>query len=94
MQLSEMSMSHTSKAQGGYSLTFNMGGGRANIWGPKMSLNQYLRSVNCNMDKNSIFGVHKSGERKDRGIFLALTSHGMQCDPEFANHETNVLLLF
>ena len=44
------------------------------------------------MDKHSIFGVHKSEERKARGICLALTSHGMQCDPEVANHETNVLV--
>ena len=48
--------------------------------------NQYLGSVNYNMDKNSKLVVHKSEERKNRGICLALTSHGMQCDPEVANH--------
>ena len=58
-------------------------------------LNQYLGSVNYNMDKNSTFGtVQKSEERKNCGICLALTSHGMQCDPEVANHEINVLVLF
>ena len=46
------------------------------------------------MDKHSIFGVEKSEERKDRGICLALTSHGLQRDPEVANHETNVLVSF
>ena len=56
----------------------------------KFTLNQYLGSVNYKMDKNSIFGVHKSEERKNRGICLALTSHGVQCDPEVANHEINV----
>ena len=60
----------------------------------KFTLDQYLASVNYNIDKHSIFGVHKSEERKNRGICLALTSHGMQCDPEVANHETNVLVLF
>ena len=57
-------------------------------------LNQYLESVKYNMDQNSIFGVLKSEERKNRGICLALTSHGMQCDPQVANHEINVLVLF
>ena len=60
----------------------------------KFTLNQYLGSVNYNMDKHSIFGVHKSEERKDRGICPALTSHGMQCDLGVANHEINVLVLF
>ena len=46
------------------------------------------------MDKNSIFGVRKSKDRKNRGICLALTSHGMKYDPEVANHEINVLVLF
>ena len=59
----------------------------------KFTLNQYLGSVNYNMDTNSIFGVHKSEERKDRGICLALTSHGMQYDPQVANHEINVMVL-
>ena len=45
------------------------------------------------MDKNSIFVVQKSEESRDRGISLALTSHGMQCDLEVANHEINVLVL-
>ena len=43
------------------------------------------------MDKNSIFWVYKSQERKNRGIQLALTSHGMVCDPGVANHKLNVL---
>ena len=60
----------------------------------KCTLNQYLGYVNYNMDTNSTFGPHKSEERKDRGIGLALTSHGLQCDSEVANHEINVLLLF
>ena len=30
-------------------------------------LHQYLGSLNYNMDKNSIFGVHESEERKNRG---------------------------
>ena len=60
----------------------------------KFTLNLYLGSVNDNMDTNSIFGVHKSEERKNRGICLPLTSPGMQCDPEVANHEINVLVLF
>ena len=57
----------------------------------KFTSNQYVGSVNYNMDKHSIFGVHKSEERKDRG---ALTSHGLQCGSEVPNHETNVLVLF
>ena len=52
----------------------------------KFTLNQYVGSVDYNMDKNSIFWIHKSEERKNRGNCLALTSHGMQCDPEVANH--------
>ena len=32
----------------------------ANIWDLKFYVNQYLESVNYNMDKNSIFRVHKS----------------------------------
>ena len=61
---------------------------------PKFMLNQYLGSVNYNMDQNSMFGVHKSEDSKNRGICLALTSHGMQCDLGVANHEINVLVLF
>ena len=60
----------------------------------KFTLNQYLGSVNYNMDKNSIFWVHKSEKRKNGGICLVLTSYGMQCDPEVANHEITVLVLF
>ena len=42
---------------GGYSITVNTGGGvHANIWGPKFTLNQYLGSVNYNMDKIQYFG--------------------------------------
>ena len=72
---------------------FQYGGVRANISVRKFTLNQYLGSVNYNKDKNSILGVNKSEERKNRGICLAVTSHGMQCYPEIANHEINVLLL-
>ena len=32
-------------------------------------LNQYSGSVNYTMDKNSIFGVHKSEKRENRGIW-------------------------
>ena len=53
----------------------------------KFTSDQYMGSVDYNMDKHSIFGVDKSEERKDRGICLALTSHGTQCDPEVANHK-------
>ena len=56
----------------------------------KFTLNQYLGAVNYNMGNNSIFRVHKSEERNNRGICLALTSHGMQCDPEVANHVIDV----
>ena len=62
---------------GGYSLTFNTGGSVPIFGVRKFTLNQYLGSVNDNMHKNSIFGVHKSEERKNRGICLALASHGM-----------------
>ena len=80
---------------GGYSLTCNTGQHSVPTFGVrKFTLNQYLGSVNDNMDKNSIFGVHKSEERKNHGICLALTSHGMQCDPEVANHEIDVSVLF
>ena len=79
---------------GGYSLTFNTGGSVPIFGVPKFMLNQYLGSVNYNMDQNSIFGVHKSEDRKNRGICLALTSHGMQCDLGVANHEINALVLF
>ena len=41
----------------------------ANIWGLKFYVHQYLGSVNYNMDKNSIFRVHKSEKRKNRGIW-------------------------
>ena len=59
---------------------FQAQGGPVPIFGVrKFTLNQYLGSVNDNMDKSSIFGVHKSEERKYHGICLALTSHGMQC---------------
>ena len=36
------------------------------------TLNQYLGSVNYNMDKSSIFGVHKFEERKHCAIALKL----------------------
>ena len=49
-------------------------GAHANIWG----VNQYMRSVNCDMDKNSIFGIHKSEEMKNRGIWCdSLATHPM-----------------
>ena len=39
-------------------------------------LNQYLGSVNYNMDKYSTFGVHKSEEGKNRGIWCdSLVTH-------------------
>ena len=60
----------------------------------KFTLNQYLGSLYNNMDQISIFGVHKSVEKKDHGICLPWTSHGMQCDPEVANHGINVSVLF
>ena len=48
---------------------FQYGGGSVPIFGvPKFMLNQYLGSVNYNMDKNSLFGVYKSEGRKNRGI--------------------------
>ena len=46
------------------------------------------------MNKTSIFGVHKSEERNNRGVCLALTSHGMRCDPEVANQDMKFLVLF
>ena len=79
--------------QEGYSLTFNTWGSVPIFGVQKFTLNQYLGSVNDNMDTNSIFGVHKSEERKNRGICLALTSRGMQYEPQVANHEINVLVL-
>ena len=36
----------------------------------------------------------KKTPKSDRGICLALTSHGMQCDLGVANHEINALVLF
>ena len=33
------------------------------------TLNQHLGSVNYNMDKNSIFWVHGSEKRKNRGVW-------------------------
>ena len=40
---------------------FQYGGGSVPIFGVrKFTLSQYLGSVNYNMDKNSIFGVHNS----------------------------------
>ena len=39
---------------------FQYGEVHANIWGLKFYVNQYLGSVNHNMDQNSIFRVHKS----------------------------------
>ena len=47
---------------------FQYGEVHANIWGLKFHLNQYLGPVNCNMDKDSIFRVHKSEKRKNRGV--------------------------
>ena len=65
------------------------------MWGLKFKFNHYLGSVNYNMNKNSIFGVHKSEERKNHhGIFLALTSHGMHCVTLKLQIIKNVLILF
>ena len=66
---------------------------RANIWGPKIYVKSIFGVCELKYGPNSIFGVHKSEERKNRGICLALTSHGMQCDLGVANHEMNVLVL-
>ena len=63
-------------AQGEYSLNFNP----CQCFGVrKFTLNQYLGSVNYKGQE--FIWVHKSEERKSREICLALTSHGMQCDP-------------
>ena len=37
----------------------------ANIWGLKFYVNRYLGSSKYNMDKNSIFRVHKSGRKEE-----------------------------
>ena len=45
----------------------------------KFNVSQYLGSVNYNMEKNSIFWVHKSEARENRGLCLAFTSHTVKC---------------
>ena len=54
---------------GGYSITFNTGRSLPIFGVRNFTLNQYLGSVNYNMDKNSIFCVHKSEKRKNRGVW-------------------------
>ena len=56
-------------AQGGYSITFNTERSMPIFGVRNFTLNQYLGSVNYNMDKNSIFWVHKSEKRKNRGVW-------------------------
>ena len=51
-----------SNSPGGCSITFNTGGGALPIFGVQ---NQYLGSVNDNMDKNSSLWVHQSEKRKN-----------------------------
>ena len=59
----------SNKTQGGYSITFNTGRSMPIFGVRNFTLNQYLGSVNYNMDKNSIFWVHKSEKRKNRGVW-------------------------
>ena len=54
---------------GGYSITFNTGRSMPIFGVRNFTLNQYLGSVNYNMDKNSIFWVHKSEKSKNRGVW-------------------------
>ena len=61
--------------QGGYSITFNTGRSMPIFRVPNFTLNQYLGSVNYNMDKNSIFWVHKSEKRKNRGVWCESPRH-------------------
>ena len=56
-------------AQGGYFITFNTGRSMPIFGVRNFTLNQYLGSVNYNMDKNSIFWVHKSEKSKNRGVW-------------------------
>ena len=50
---------------GGVLPNFQYGEVHANIWGLKFYVNQYLGSVNYNMEKNSIFRVHKSEKKEE-----------------------------
>ena len=61
--------------QGGYSITFNTGRSMPIFRVRNFTLNQYLGSVNYNMDKNSIFWVHKSEKRKNRGVWCESPRH-------------------
>ena len=63
------------KIPGGYSITFNTGRSMPIFRVPNFTLNQYLGSVNYNMDKNSIFWVHKSEKRKNRGVWCESPRH-------------------
>ena len=63
---------------GGLFHNFQYGEVHANIWGLKFYVNQYLGSVNYNMEKNSIFRVHKSEKRKNRGIWCGSPKHWTQ----------------
>ena len=60
-------------SQGAHSITINTGRGvHASIWGLKFTVSQYLGSVNYNMDKNSIFRVHKSEKGRIMDFIAAL----------------------
>ena len=49
-----------------------------------VALNQYLGPVNYNMDKNSIFGVDKSEERKNHAIWCdSLVTHPKRRDQQW-----------
>ena len=50
---------------GGVLHNFQYGDVHATIWGLKCYVNQYLGSVNYNMDKNSIFMVRKSENKEE-----------------------------
>ena len=70
-----MRESVTNRNPGGYSITFNTGRSMPIFRVPNFTLNQYLGSVNYNMDKNSIFWVHKSEKRKNRGVWCESPRH-------------------
>ena len=59
----------------GYSLTFNT---RESVLIFDLTLSHYLGSVNSNIDKNTLFGVHRSEERTNRGISCDLSRRPIQ----------------
>ena len=65
-----------STCPGGYFITSNTKGSMP-ILGLKFYLNQYLGSVNYDMDKNSIFRVHKTEKRKNSGIWCGSPKIGL-----------------